>query len=117
MSSLDVRVRTATRGAYVMSPHMRPLRTRSSDPFAIKAQKVRDAICRKRELTGGGSYVLANAEGQLYVIAEGTIFAERLVRRHIAWLVGLYASNGTVCPPIDAISDDLKAHYEDLSHG
>lgn len=62
-----------------------------------------------RNRTQAGAYLLADAEGNLYVLSEQPATTQAAVRAHAEWIVGLYASR---CMPEPAhLREDLIAHF------
>lgn len=79
------------------------------------AQTILIRIRRNRHQTVAGSYLLGDADGNVYVLAEGAGTTEALVAEHEAWLVGRYAAGSAVVFPLAVdLVDDLRDHYANL---
>lgn len=76
-------------------------------------------IRRNRAKGNGGSYVLGDTTGAVYVVAEESRAARR-VHTHMDWYVGSYARGeygsgvSVVCPSVLDILDDLRCHFAEL---
>lgn len=76
---------------------------------------VRD-VCRRirtiRNSTQAGAFVLADAEGFVYVLQELSPTAAKTIRKEAEILVGFYAGRPT--PSDDELKMDLIAHFFDV---
>lgn len=79
------------------------------DMLALRAL---DRIRRNRKRTAAGSYVLGAPDGRVFVLAEGGGTTECMLRTHISWLIGTYASGKRAeYPKASQVVEDLMEHY------
>jgi hypothetical protein len=66
-----------------------------------------------RNLTQAGTYVLADGEGNVYVLQEIAPTTEKVVRREVAWRVGLYANEprNPLFPDVERLRLDLLTTF------
>lgn len=74
-------------------------------------------ICRRitgiYRRTRGGTYLLADSEGRVYLLAEEASTTDNTVRREIALLVGLYTMHGALLSEED-LRDALIEHFNEI---
>ena len=69
-----------------------------------------------RHTTVCGTYVYADAQGYVYVVAEICAAADRVMRKHGRFCVGLYAARAPIFPTSDQIKGDLLQHFLNLDY-
>lgn len=72
-----------------------------------------------RHRTRGGTYLLADAQGFIYLLAEQSAVNERIVGEHWAHVVGLYASRRMkhmMYPTPSHLQEDLTVHFVQLGY-
>lgn len=126
MSGLDRSGRRSIRAAYKRpnaGPHRRfagtltPIgRMDPCDDMTPLLQAIAERIARYRHQTVAGAFVLADEEGNVYVLAEGANCTASLVSAHMAWYVGSYGcGDPPVFPSVQDLLDDLRAHFAELA--
>lgn len=80
------------------------------------AQAVVDRIWRIRRDENCGSFVLANAQGEVHVLSEAGLSTAGIVRFREADIVGIYAADtkagpNPIVPSIEQMVDDLRATF------
>jgi hypothetical protein len=79
------------------------------------SQTILRRIRQHRHATNGGSYVLGDKAGNVYVLPIAIPTTAPLMRAHEAWLLGSYAGGPRcVFPTIDELEGDLTQHFHDL---
>ena len=65
-----------------------------------------------------GTWVFGDTDGRVYLVAEVTVLAPRLVEEHVGWLVGLFAARdgkgGLSYPTGPEMFEALEQHFIDL---
>jgi hypothetical protein len=94
---------------------MKPIGSVIGADMHVLSQAILRRIRQHRHATNGGSYVLGDQVGNVYVLPIVVPTTTLLIRVHEAWLLGTYAS-GLRCafPTVDELHGDLTQHFHDL---
>ncbi|WOB24760.1 MULTISPECIES: hypothetical protein [Xanthomonas] len=80
------------------------------------------AVARIRDIRNAqcsGSYVFGADDGRVFVVRQGSATGERMVKKHPAWLMGVYAGDTAdgrraTFPTPSQLFGDLLQHFVDL---